>query len=113
MFIGVREPLPLAGFPEGRVRLRLRNNSFAMAYVKTKDGIRCFVIGEMDGMWVPVTEFEQGRNVRLNFPAADVQKNGLVWGGDRQSGPTIGIKISGTATADGEEQAERTEPVHG
>ena len=72
-FIGVREPLPLAGFPEGRIRLSLRNDSFAKAYVKNKDGIRCFVIGELDGTWVPVMECEQGRNITVkpNFKKED------------------------------------------
>lgn len=62
---GVRDPLPLCGFPAGRVRLRLRNTDYARAYVKATAGIRCFIIGEAEGCWVPLAELEQGRNVAV------------------------------------------------
>jgi hypothetical protein len=59
---GVKTPLPLKGFPQGKVRLRIRNNDFVHAYVKTKEGIRHFIVAEKDGFWVP--EYEQGANHR-------------------------------------------------
>ena len=37
---GVVEPLPLRGFPAGKVRLRLRNNEFVRVRVRTADGVR-------------------------------------------------------------------------
>jgi len=57
---GVRPTLPLKGFPEGKIKLRLRNNSFAKAFVKTKQGIRSFYVAEKDGFWIP--KYEQGSN---------------------------------------------------
>lgn len=57
---GVREPKPPLGFPAGRLRWRLRHNSFAEALVKTADGIRRFVVREKDGHWMPLSEL--GRN---------------------------------------------------
>jgi len=57
---GLAEIKPLRGFPEGRVRIRLRNDDFAQAYVKTATGIRCFYLYEVDGHWQP--SFETARN---------------------------------------------------
>ncbi len=57
---GVSEPLPPKGFPEGRIRWRIRNNEFTRAYVKTPDGIRLFIVKQKGGYWVPGCE--QGRN---------------------------------------------------
>jgi hypothetical protein len=51
---GIQEPKPLRNFPEGRIRLRLRNMDFAKAFVKTADGIREYIIGEHNGYWVPL-----------------------------------------------------------
>ena len=59
---GVRAVLPLRGFPRGKVRLTLRNQDFARAYVKTKHGIRCFIVAEYLGKWVPLPGCEQGLN---------------------------------------------------
>ena len=63
---GVVEPKPLKGFPEGRVKLRLRNKDFARAFVKTSNGIRSFIIAEQDGFWIP--KWEQGSNHREVTP---------------------------------------------
>jgi hypothetical protein len=58
---GSAEPLPLKGFPEGSIRLRIRNNQFALARVRTDDGIREFYIKEEEGFWV--RSIEKGRNL--------------------------------------------------
>jgi len=57
---GVVDPLPLSGFPPGRIKLRMRPMNFAFAFVKTEEGIRKFAIQEKDGLWIP--SFEQSRN---------------------------------------------------
>lgn len=59
----VREPLPLKGFPEGRAKICLRNDSFARVFIKTASGIRAFFIKEEAGCWVP--DFELAANRRL------------------------------------------------
>lgn len=66
IIFAIREPKPLRGFPEGRVRLRLRNDEFARAFVRTPEGIRHFIVQETpDGFWEPVPGCEQGRNVSI------------------------------------------------
>jgi hypothetical protein len=60
LIFGIREPLKLSGFPDGRIRLRMRSCEFARARVKTKDGIVEFYVSEKDGCWVPC--IERGRN---------------------------------------------------
>ena len=60
---GVAIPKPLKGFPEGKVKLRLRNDSWALAYVKTDDGIMSYRIKERDGYWIP--GHMQGSNKRI------------------------------------------------
>lgn len=68
--LGVRDPLPLLGFPAGRVRLRMRSQHFARAYVKTSTGLRCYIVGELEGHWVPLAECEEGRNMTVpHLPA--------------------------------------------
>ena len=57
---GVRPELPVRGFPPGRIRIRQRNTEFPRAFVKTANGIRHFIIAELDGHWVPY--IEQGAN---------------------------------------------------
>ena len=59
---GIREPLPLRGFPAGKVRIRQRNTEFPTAVVKTDTGARRFIIGEHEGHWVPMGEM--GANAR-------------------------------------------------
>lgn len=50
------EPLPAKGFPQGRIRWRIRHDEFVLARVKTADGIREFYVKEEDGYWVPFVE---------------------------------------------------------
>ena len=58
---GIMEPLPPKGFPPGRIRWRLRLGSFALARVKSPDGIREFYVKEENGHWMPYSE--KGRNL--------------------------------------------------
>lgn len=58
--------LPFLTELPGRVRLRFRNNDFGRAFIKTKTGIRHFIIftkddGESQSWYLAV---EQGRNER-------------------------------------------------
>lgn len=53
---GVKEPMPLSGFPPGRVRIRMRQNRFAVAYVRTSDGVRGFAIEVFGETWQPGPE---------------------------------------------------------
>lgn len=56
--------LPLSGFPAGKVRLRLRNRSYAQAFVRPPNGgIRRFWLGVDGGKWVPNCEI--GANVAM------------------------------------------------
>ena len=64
LVFGIRLIMPLEGWPEGRIRIRLRNTGFASGYVKTPDGIREFAIEERDGRWWP--SYERGANHRID-----------------------------------------------
>lgn len=58
---GVKDPLPLRGFPPGRVRIRQRNTAFTVIFIRPPEGgIRRFVVEERDGAWWPA--IETGRN---------------------------------------------------
>jgi len=48
---GIVKPKPLKGFPEGKIRIKLRCNDFAKAFVKTNDSIRCFVMYDDGKYW--------------------------------------------------------------
>jgi len=63
------------GGPIGRIRLRLRNHHPALAYIKTGDGIRVFVLEDLGACWGINLNLEQGRNVRnptIALPAGKV-----------------------------------------
>ena len=62
-FIGIREPKPFRNFPPGRIRLRMRNDAYARAFVRSEHGIRHFLIVDTGEHFEPRYEFEQGRNV--------------------------------------------------
>lgn len=68
---GVQEPKPIRGAPAGRQRIRMRNKSGAKLFVKTADGIRCFIIEDGGDHWFVDPKLEQGRNVKW-FPEAAV-----------------------------------------
>jgi len=62
---GVATPLPLKGFPRGRVRLRMRNDDFLVAFVKSARKIRRFIVAEKDGFWIPMIGCEQAANYKV------------------------------------------------
>ena len=48
---------PLAAFPKGKARIRIRNNDFVKVFIKTGNGIRGFYPEEKNGVWIPKIEF--------------------------------------------------------
>ncbi len=54
----------MRGFPDGRKRVRMRNNAFPMVFVKTATSIRQFVPRLQDGILVCDYKLEQGANYR-------------------------------------------------
>jgi len=62
---GVRDLKPIFGAPEGRQRLRMRNDVAAKLFVKTNDGIRCFCLEDCGDRWFCNPKLEHGRNVRF------------------------------------------------
>jgi predicted RNA-binding protein with PIN domain len=60
---GFNDPKPLKDFPAGRVKLRMRNDDFLTAFVKTSDGIRQFIVKDAGDFWVPA--FEVAANKRI------------------------------------------------
>ncbi len=53
---GLKPIKPLRNFPEGRIRLRLRNNCFAEIWVRTEKGIRRFSVMDTGDYWEPGPE---------------------------------------------------------
>lgn len=54
---GIIDPLPpLEGFPEGRVKVRMRSEDFLIVQVKTPERIRAFTVKHQDGKLVPHLE---------------------------------------------------------
>jgi len=65
--IGVKNPLPLRGFPAGRARICQRNNAIVRVFIRPPaGGIRCFFVEERDGAWWPVFETGANRNAVNN-----------------------------------------------
>jgi len=56
---------PFKNIPYGRTRVRLRNDSFGMVFIKTELGIRKFPISDMGDYWTVFPEMEQGRNLTV------------------------------------------------
>jgi len=51
---GTDSNLPLKGFPEGRARIRTRNDDFVRVFIRPPvGGVMEFVVEEKDGCWVP------------------------------------------------------------
>lgn len=63
---GVQEPRKITGLPPGKVRLRMRAQTFAVAYVKQPNGIRAFYLRHAGDQWE--ASFEMGRNLTLPKP---------------------------------------------
>lgn len=55
---------PLKDFPPGKIRLRFRHEDLGVAHVRTPDGIRCFLIEEKDGHWIPSMELARNLTVQ-------------------------------------------------
>ena len=53
---GALPSLPLRGFPEGKARIRARNDEFVKVWIRTEGGIREFAVNERDGFWEPFLE---------------------------------------------------------
>jgi len=79
---GVKDPLPLRGSPDGRSRIRIRNDAFTTVFIRPPDGgIRRFHVEERDGAWWP--SFETGANRNASNAALTgggnaVPSNGVV-----------------------------------
>ena len=59
---GIKDPLPLRGFSEGRVRIRMRHSEFAKAFIRPPEGgIRMFVVKSFGGVWRPGPEQSANR----------------------------------------------------
>jgi hypothetical protein len=56
--------MPIFGAPEGKQRLRMRNKHFAKLFIKTPNGIRCFILEDCGDRWFCNPKLEQGRNLR-------------------------------------------------
>ena len=67
---GVKDPLPLRGFPPGRARIRQRNNAFTVVFIRPPEGgIRRFFVEPRDGAWWPA--FETGSNRNASNPTVE------------------------------------------
>lgn len=84
--LGVPDVIPkLIGFPEGKLRLRLRNKSVAHAFVKTTTSIRQFLVIREHGYWTAGPEV--GRNIRPISPMPPIPV--MVWQGKEYNGHLI------------------------
>jgi len=66
IIFGVKNPLPLSGFPKGKIKIKMRNDDFACAYVKNETGIYKYAIEEKNGYWMP--SFSPACNFRTTTP---------------------------------------------
>lgn len=62
LLFGIADKLPLRGFPDGRIKIRIRTDSFVQAFIKTADGIEVYSVKEKDGYWEPC--MKMGANYR-------------------------------------------------
>lgn len=65
VILGVRDPKPIFGAPEGKQRLRMRNDRAANLFVRTANGIRHFILEDCGDRWFCNPKLEQGRNERF------------------------------------------------
>jgi hypothetical protein len=59
---GVCEKKPLCFFPSGRAKIRMRDEDFIRVFIKSKNGIRQFLVKECGDYWEPFCE--QSANYR-------------------------------------------------
>ena len=58
---GAVPPKVLRGFPDGKIRVKLRPDCFPVVYVRNADGIRQFIPQQFGEAWEP--GIEQARNI--------------------------------------------------
>ena len=59
---GTCKPKRLRGFPQGKIKLRMRNNDYMTAYVRNKEGITAYRIIEKNDNWYPAFEIARNHN---------------------------------------------------
>ena len=59
-----QETKPIVGLPEGRARVRLRNEEFAQVFVKTSTGIRRFYISDVGRNWIAEIEIASNQTIQ-------------------------------------------------
>ena len=55
---------PIVGLPEGRARLRLRNEDYVQVFVKTATGIRRFYVSDVGRNWIAEIEIESNQTIQ-------------------------------------------------
>lgn len=60
---GACEILPLAGFPKGRAKIRIRYDDFVRVYIKTESGIEAYHVKEVGGFWEPLSLISENKTV--------------------------------------------------
>ena len=70
---------PIAGVPEGKMRLRLRHAALAVLFVRTRAGIRKFLLEDCGDTWRARADWSKAANIRRPrtiawLPGADVKR---------------------------------------
>jgi len=60
---GLVEILPLSGFPQGKVKIKMRDDNFVKIFVKSENEIQAFYPEEKDGVWIPSYKIEQNTKI--------------------------------------------------
>lgn len=84
------ETKPIAGVPEGKMRLRMRRDALALLFVRTHDGMRKFLLEDRGDTWHARSDLIQSANIRRPrtvawLPGTDVKRclrlnSGLLFG---------------------------------
>ncbi len=56
----------------------MRSRAPAKLFVKTDDGLRCFLLEDRGDHWFCRTDFEQGRNIRLQTSELRSAKQAMI-----------------------------------
>ena len=76
---GVKDPLPLHGFPPGRARIRQRSDAFTVVFIRPPEGgIRQFAVEPRNGAWWPAFETGANRNVSNDKSSAS-ERSEIIW----------------------------------